>query len=87
MLPSLKPRQHVLSIATKKIKKDDLVIIKDSSDNKLIKRVSWIDNEKIKLISDNKNYPSSKTENIFDSNDLVGKVICLLYTSPSPRDS
>lgn len=77
MLPSLKPRQHVLSIATKKIKKDDLVIIKDSSDNKLIKRVSWIDNEKIKLISDNKNYPSSKTENIFDSNDLVGKVILI----------
>lgn len=77
MLPSLKPRQHVLSIATKKIKKDDLVIIKDSSDNKLIKRVSWIDNKKIKLISDNKNYPSSKTENIFDSNDLVGKVILI----------
>ena len=75
MLPSLKPRQHVLSIATKKIKKDDLVIIKDSSDNKLIKRVSWIVNEKIKLISDNKNYPSSKTEIIFDSKDLIGKVI------------
>ena len=75
MLPNLKPRQHVLSMATKKIKKDDLVIIKDSSGNKLIKRVFWIENEKIKLMSDNKNYPSSKTEIIFDKNDLVGKVI------------
>ena len=47
MLPSLKPRQHVLSIATKKIKKDDLVVVKDSSNYKLIKRVAWIDDDKI----------------------------------------
>ena len=75
MLPSLKPRQHVLAIATKKIKEDDLVVVTDSSNYKLIKRVAWTEDDKIKLISDNKNYPSSKTEKIFESKDLVGKVI------------
>jgi len=75
MLPNLKPRQYVLSIATKKIKKDDLVVVRDYSNEKIIKRVSWIDNDKFKLVSDNKNYPSSKTEKVFESIDLVGKVI------------
>ena len=54
MLPNLKPRQHVLSIATKKIKKNDLVIIQDSLKNKVIKRVCWIEEDKFKVISDNK---------------------------------
>ena len=75
MLPNLKPRQYVLSIATKKIKIDDLVIVRDYSIEKIIKRVSWIDNDKFKLVSDNKNYPSIKTEKVFESIDLIGKVI------------
>ena len=75
MLPNLKPRQYVLSIATKKIKIDDLVIVRDYSNEKIIKRVSWIDNDKFKLVSDNKNYPSIKTEKVFESIDLIGKVI------------
>ncbi len=75
MLPNLKPRQHVLSVATKKIKKDDLVIVKDSLNNKFIKRVCWIENEKFKVLSDNKNYPSATTEKVFNHEDLIGKVI------------
>ena len=75
MLPNLKPRQHVLSIATKKIKKNDLVIIQDSLKNKVIKRVCWIEEDKFKVISDNKNYPSSKTKKVFHTTELIGKVI------------
>ena len=54
MLPSLKPRQHVLSIVSKKIKKDDLVVVKDSLNSKFVKRVMWVDDEKFKVVSDNK---------------------------------
>ena len=57
MMPSYKPRQYVLSFASRNIKKDDVIVFKDSKNEKFIKRVSWVNNEKFKVQSDNKNYP------------------------------
>lgn len=75
MLPSLKPRQHVLSIVSKKIKKGDLVVVKDSLNSKFVKRVMWVDDEKFKVVSDNKNYPSHITDKALSNHNLIGKVI------------
>ena len=75
MLPCLKPRQHVLSIVSKKIKKGDLVIVKDSLNSKFVKRVMWVDDEKFKVVSDNKNYPSHITDKALSNDNLIGKVI------------
>ena len=75
MLPSLKSRQHVLSIVSKKIKKGDLVVVKDSLNSKFVKRVMWVDDEKFKVVSDNKNYPSHITDKALSKDNLIGKVI------------
>ena len=116
MLPSLKPRQHGLSInfdldldnyqkidpcglnskdisSLKELKinynkvkiyKDlkeefinevDLVVVKDSLNSKFVKRVMWVDDEKFKVVSDNKNYPSHITDKALSKDNLIGKVI------------
>ena len=71
MLPSLKPSQHVLSIVSKKIKKGDLVVVKDSLNSKFVKRVMWVDDEKFKVVSDNKNYPSHITDKTLSNDNLI----------------
>ncbi|MAA91936.1 MAG: hypothetical protein CMQ57_00110 [Gammaproteobacteria bacterium] len=75
MMPSYKPRQYVLSFASRNIKKDDVIVFKDSKNEKFIKRVSWVNNEKFKVQSDNKNYPSVILGKVLETKDIIGKVI------------
>ena len=75
MMPSYKPRQYVFSFASRNIKKDDVIVFKDSKNEKFIKRVSWVNNEKFKVQSDNKNYPSVILGKVLETKDIIGKVI------------
>lgn len=75
MLPSFKPKQYVLSFTTRNIKKDDVIVFKDKKDDKFIKRVSWVENKKFRVQSDNNNYPSHVLEKLLETKNIIGKVI------------
>jgi phage repressor protein C with HTH and peptisase S24 domain len=75
MLPNFKPKQYVLSFATRNIKKDDVVVFKDKKDDKFIKRVSWLQNKKFKVQSDNNSYPSDVLDRALETKNIIGKVI------------
>ena len=75
MLPSYKPRQYILSYASTNIKKDDVVVFRDKNNEKFIKRVSWVDDKKFKVQSDNTNYPSTTLDKELLTKDIIGKVI------------
>ena len=64
MLPSFKPKQYVLSFTTRNIKKNDVIVFKDTKEAKFIKRVSWVENKKFRVQSDNKDYPSHVLEKL-----------------------
>jgi phage repressor protein C with HTH and peptisase S24 domain len=75
MLPNFKPKQYVLSFATGNIKKDDVIVFKDKKDDKFIKRVSWLQNKKFKVQSDNNSYPSDVLDRALETKNIIGKVI------------
>ena len=75
MLPNFKPKQYVLSFATSNIKKDDVVVFKDKKDDKFIKRVSWLQNKKFRVQSDNSSYPSDVLDRSLETKNIIGKVI------------
>jgi phage repressor protein C with HTH and peptisase S24 domain len=75
MLPNFKPKQYVLSFATSNIKKDDVIVFKDKKDDKFIKRVSWLQNKKFKVQSDNNSYPSDVLDRSLEIKNIIGKVI------------
>ena len=75
MLPSYKPRQYILSYASTNIKKDDVIVFRDKNNEKFIKRVSWVDDKKFKVQSDNTNYPSTTLDKVLQTKDIIGKVI------------
>lgn len=75
MLPNFKPKQYVLSFATGNIKKDDVIVFKDKKDDKFIKRVSWLQNKKFKVQSDNNSYPSDVLDRSLETKNIIGKVI------------
>ena len=75
MMPSFKPRQYVLSVKSKNIKKNDVIVFRDNLDKKFIKRVSWIDRGKFQVESDNSDYPSMITSKILKTKNIIGKVV------------
>ena len=75
MLPNFKPKQYVLSFATNNIKKDDVIVFKDKKDDKYIKRVSWLQNKKFRVESDNNSYPSDVLDRSLERKNIIGKVI------------
>ena len=75
MLPSFKPKQYVLSFTTRNIKKNDVIVFKDTKEAKFIKRVSWVENKKFRVQSDNKDYPSHVLEKSLETKNIIGKVI------------
>ena len=75
MLPSYRANDHVLSIKTRKLKVSDVIILKTSAYGEVLKRVSFISSEGIKVESDNKEYPSVLTNNIYPLDNILGKVI------------
>ena len=75
MLPNFKPKQYVLSFATNNIKKDDVIVFKDKKDDKYIKRVSWLQNKKFRVESDNNSYPSYVLDRSLETKNIIGKVI------------
>ena len=76
MLPNFKPKQYVLSFATSNIEKDDVIVFRDRKDDKFIKRVSWLQNKKFRVQSDNNNYPSDVLDRLLETKNIIGKVIC-----------
>jgi len=75
MLPNFKPKQYVLSFATSNIEKDDVIVFRDRKDDKFIKRVSWLQNKKFRVQSDNNSYPSDVLDRLFETKNIIGKVI------------
>ena len=75
MLPNYKPKQYVLSFATSNIEKDDVIVFRDRKDDKFIKRVSWLQNKKFRVQSDNNSYPSDVLDRLFETKNIIGKVI------------
>tara|TARA_B100001029_G_scaffold21592_1_gene14496 strand:- start:2451 stop:2720 length:270 start_codon:yes stop_codon:yes gene_type:complete len=75
MLPSYRANDHVLSIKTRKLKVNDVIVLKTRAHGKVLKRISYISSEGIKVKSDNREYPSDLTNNIYPLDNILGKVI------------
>ena len=74
MLPSFKSDQLVLAIKTKNLSVNDVVIIDTSDSGEIIKRISSIENNYIKVTGDNKAYNSRYYSEIFNTDNVIGKV-------------
>ena len=75
MLPSFRDDDHVLSIKTKKLKVNDVIILKTKEHGEVLKRISGIFSTGIKVKSDNKHYPSELTNDIYSFDRILGRVI------------
>ena len=75
MEPTLSSGSYV--IAFKKIKYNigDIVVVSVSKDLKLIKRISAISNQKIKLAADNASSSSSLCDPWYPMQYIVGKIV------------
>ena len=79
MLPSFKDDDHVLSIKTKKLKVNDVIILKTKEHGEVLKRVSGIFSKGIRVKSDNKQYPSELTNDIHSFDRILGRVILRIW--------
>ena len=75
MLPSFRNDDNVLSIKTKKLKVNDVIILKTKEHGEVLKRISGIFSTGIRVKSDNKQYPSELTDDIHSFDSVLGKVI------------
>tara|TARA_Y100001970_G_scaffold97981_1_gene123188 strand:- start:1029 stop:1298 length:270 start_codon:yes stop_codon:yes gene_type:complete len=75
MLPSFKANDYVLSIKTKKLKVNDVIILKTNAYGEVLKRISYISSKVIEVKSDNKEYPSDLTSSTYPLDRILGKVI------------
>ena len=75
MLPTFSNNDYVITRNTRRLKKDDLVVINTENNTPIIKRIeSFIDKEFI-VSSDNKAYESEICNKKYNCDDILGKVI------------
>ena len=75
MEPTLKNDDIVVVLKKKNISVNDIVVVEDSEYGFLIKRLERFEKNGIKLGSDNKNYFSPVTKNIYDISNIVGNYV------------
>ena len=75
MLPTFSNNDYVITRNTRRLKKDDLVVINTENNTPIIKRIeSFIDKEFI-VSSNNKAYESEICNKKYNCDDILGKVI------------
>ena len=74
MLPNFKSGQIVITRKTKNLFLNDVVVLKTNDNNEIIKRISYIQDKEIKVTGDNPEYNSKYYSQIFNLNNVVGKV-------------
>ena len=74
MEPSYRQGNLVVGIKTKKIKIGDAVVVQHKTLGKIIKRVKSIDDDGVKLDSDNKNYGSIAVNEYHSLESIIGRV-------------
>ena len=75
MKPTFKDNNYVLTRKTKNIKEDDVVVIYLDHYGNIIKRVSSIGVNGVKLKSDNSIYETGSTQGDHKVSEIIGKVI------------
>ena len=74
MLPNFKSNQLVLAVKTKNLYVNDVVILSTSDSGEIIKRISSIEDNHIKVTGDNMEYNSRHYSEIFNTDNVIGKV-------------
>ena len=75
MKPTFKDNDYVLTRKTKNIKENDVVVIYLDHYGNIIKRVSSIGVNGVKLQSDNSIYETGSTQGDHKVSEIIGKVI------------
>ena len=75
MKPTFKDNDYVLTRKTKNIKENDVVVIYLDHYGNIIKRVSSIGVNGVKLKSDNSIYETGSTQGDHKVSEIIGKVI------------
>ena len=74
MLPSFKPGQIVFARKTRNLSVNDVVVLKTHDNSQIIKRISKIQDEEIRVSGDNSEYDSEYYSQKFNSGNVLGKV-------------
>ena len=78
MLPTFSNNDYVMTRRTRRLKKDDVVVINAENNNPIIKRVESLFDGGFKVSSDNKAYESKICKKQYNCDDILGKVILKL---------
>jgi len=74
MLPAFKSGQIVFARKTNNFSVNDVVVLKTNDNCKIIKRISSIRDQEIRVIGDNSEYNSEYYSQIFHCDSILGKV-------------
>ena len=74
MLPTFSNNDYVITRRTSRLKKDDVVVI-NTENTPIIKRIESFFDGELKVSSDNKAYESEICNKKYNCNDILGKVI------------
>ena len=75
MLPTFKPNDYVICLKSKRIKVNDVVVLKEANLGKVLKRVTFFDGVSLSLEGDNKSYESEVYKKSYSIKDVLGKII------------
>ena len=74
MLPSFKPGQIVFARKTRNLSVNDVVVLKTNDNSQIIKRISKIQDNEIRVSGDNSEYDSDYYYQRFNFESVLGKV-------------
>ena len=74
MLPTFSNNDYVITRRTSRLKKDDVVVI-NTENTPIIKRIESFFDGELKVSSDNKAYESEICNKKYNCDDILGKVI------------
>ena len=74
MLPTFSNNDYVITRRTSRLKKDDVVVI-NTENTPIIKRIESFFDGEFKVSSDNKAYESEICNKKYNCDDILGKVI------------
>ena len=74
MLPTFSNNDYVITRRTSSLKKDDVVVI-NTENTPIIKRIESFFDGELKVSSDNKAYESEICNKKYNCDDILGKVI------------
>ena len=74
MLPNFKPGQIVFARKTRNLSVNDVIVLKTHDNSQIIKRISKIQDEEIRVSGDNSEYDSEYYSQKFNYESVLGKV-------------